>query len=108
MVVVRYVALVALVIWVGGMATVLVAADPARDLMATLQPIAYACGAAILVSFLLMKFVGPPPHAFFPRFGLAALMLAVTIYAAYTDTERLGAAASVAVGLVLLTWYVRE
>jgi hypothetical protein len=105
MVVVRYATLAALVLWLAAM-------TGARfgDLARRVEPIGYACGAAILVGLLVMKFVGPPPRAFLPRAAVAALMLAVAAAASFTaaGTASLLITINIALGLVLLMWYVRE
>ena len=62
MLLVRYVALVALVVWIGAMAGVLFAGVFARPLW-----LASGCGAVIIICLFVMKFVGPPPRAFVPR-----------------------------------------
>src|SRR2546428_10394219 len=72
MLAVRYVALAALVVWLGGMVTVVFG-----DLLRPYHVVALVCGAVILVSLFVMKFVGPPPHAFVPRASLTALMLLI-------------------------------
>ena len=82
MLLVRYLALAALVVWVGGMVIlgllvapqtfrVLQASNPADGRMlagalfgAILRQfhlVAYACGAVLLVCLFVMKFLGPPP-----------------------------------------------
>jgi hypothetical protein len=99
---VRYVALAALVVWIGGQLT-----SVGGQLFDRPDLLAYACGAIIVVALLVMKFVGPPPHAFAPRFALVVLMLAI---AAATGPRARSAALTVnlALGAVLLFWYVRE
>jgi hypothetical protein len=109
---VRYVAIVALVVWVGGMLTLgavvaptiargLESVDPAGGravadtllgaLIARVHVLAYAYGAVIGFSLLMMKFVGPPPRAFFIRFGIVAVMLALEVYAGtFVDRELAG------------------
>jgi uncharacterized membrane protein len=107
---VRYVGLVALVIWVGGMAVLsalvspvtwqaLEAADPAGgrilagvvfgDVLRLFHLLAYACGVVVLTSLLVMKFVGPPPSWFATRSAIAALMLAVMVYSGFSVTPEL-------------------
>jgi hypothetical protein len=104
MVAVRFAALAALVVWLGGILAVLFGDALRRD-----QLITYACGGVVFLSLLVMKFVGPPPHAFVARAGLTAAMLllaaAATLYRT-AATELM--ALSLAVGLVLLFWYVKE
>jgi hypothetical protein len=108
MVAVRYVALVALVVWIGGLVAALLAGEPLRGLVGQMQPLAYGCGGLILASFLLLKFVGPPPRAFFLRFGLVALMLVLLFAMSVIGLAEAAAIVNVVLGLVLLTWYVRE
>ena len=83
MLAVRYVALAALVVWLGGMVTVVFG-----ESLPPFHFVALTCGAVILVSLFVMKFVGPPPRGFVPRAALTAINLAL--------------------GLLLLFWYVRE
>jgi hypothetical protein len=103
MVAVRYAALAALVVWIGGMLTVVVG-DALTRFSTSL-----ACGGVVLLSLLVLKFVGPPPRAFVPRVALVAVMIVATILAA---TARLAAPTAAAVNLaiaaVLLIWYLYE
>jgi hypothetical protein len=104
MLAVRYVALVALVIWLGGMLTALFG-----DLLQPLQLVAYACGVVILISLFTMKFVGPPPQAFVPRAALTFLMLLLVGASAVQrtlSTALMGI--NLVLGFVLLFWYLRE
>jgi hypothetical protein len=104
MLAVRYVALGALVIWLGGMVTVTFA-----DVMRRHTLVALVCGSIIVVSLFIMKFVGPPPHGFMPRVGITALMLilvGVSVFMPHTATALAGV--NLALGLILLFWYVRE
>jgi len=102
MFVVRYVALAALVIWIGGQLT-----SVAGEIFDRPDLLAYACGSIIVAALLVMKFVGPPPHAFAPRLALVVLMLAVA--AATGARARVTAMTlNLALGAVLLFWYVRE
>src|SRR5947209_2221124 len=96
MLAVRYVALAALALWLGGIvtmgllvtpvtSTILQAVDPtpgtalATVLLATIVArfhlVAYGCGALIVLSLLTMKFVGPPPRAFVARMAIVVIML---------------------------------
>lgn len=162
MLAIRYVALVALVVWLGGMVVlglivapstfrVLQAQDPATGrvlagavfgaMLRQFHLLAYACGAIILVTLFIMKFMGPPPRAFVGRSAIVAVMLALAVYSggpvtreiaqlqsavsgpmnALPDSDprrarfdRLHATSTMlmtinmALGLVLLFWYVRE
>jgi hypothetical protein len=98
---IRYLALAALVVWLGGMVVlglivapttfrVLQEADPSGgrviagalfgDLLAQFHWLAYACGGVVLVALFVMKFVGPPPPAFVVRAAIVAAMLAIAVY----------------------------
>jgi hypothetical protein len=94
MVAVRYAALAALVVWIAAMLT-LVAGDALARYATPL-----ACGAIVLLGLLVMKFVGPPPRAFIPRIALVGGMLIATVLRIPALTLALGA--------VLLFWYVYE
>jgi len=103
MVVVRYTALVALVVWLGAMQTALVAG-------AALEPIwlQYACGGVIVVCLFAMKFLGPPPRAFVVRLGIALLMIGLTAYAHRNGHWYPVVLTPMALGFVSLIWYARE
>ncbi|HXI29669.1 MAG TPA: hypothetical protein VNG89_14620 [Vicinamibacterales bacterium] len=106
MIAVRFATLVALVFWLGAMT-----AARFSDLFRRLDLVAYACGAVTIVGLFVMKFIGPPPHGFKPRAGVAILMVALAIGAAFTHAAETAAALltlNIALGFVLLTWYVRE
>jgi hypothetical protein len=104
MLAVRYVALAALVVWLGGMVTAVFG-----DFLRPFHLVSLACGSIILVSLFIMKFVGPPPHAFVPRAALTALMLLVLgLSAVLRSASSLLLEINLVLGLVLLFWYVRE
>ena len=95
---------VALVIWLGGMMTVTFA-----DVMRRLNLVSLICGSVIVVSLFIMKFVGPPPHGFVPRVGLTVLMLILVGLSAFMPGFAPAlAGVNLALGFVLLFWYVRE
>ena len=106
---VRYAALLALAIWVGGMLAMLwLGAAPPRTQILFRQ-LAYPCGGVMLLSLFVQKFVGPPPRAFPLRAALTAAMLALVAYADITrGSSELPPALAVLVGLGLMTWYARE
>jgi hypothetical protein len=100
MVVLRFVALLTLVIWIGGLVALGAIAAPAIfDTLAT-QPdggrmlagalfgeilrrfhlVTYAAGAVLLGTLILRRVLGPAPRRFAWRAGLAALMLAASAY----------------------------
>jgi hypothetical protein len=96
----RFVALLTLVIWVGGLLALGAVAAPAIFDVLAAQPdggrmlagalfgeilrrfhlVTYAAGAILLATLLLRRVLGPAPRRFAWRAGLAALMLAATAY----------------------------
>ena len=101
MLAVRYLALAALVVWLGGMVVlgvivapttfrVLQDADPGGgrviagalfgELLSRFDLLAYTCGGVVLVALFVMKFLGPPPAAFVVRAAIVAAMLAIAVY----------------------------
>jgi hypothetical protein len=101
MVIVRYAALVALVVWLGAMQTAM--ALPGLDR----QWLEYACGSVLVAALLTMKLVGPPPHGFKMRIGLAAAMLGLAVVE-YRDGILPLRLVNMCLGFVSLIWYVRE
>jgi uncharacterized membrane protein len=97
----RYVYVLALVVWLGGMVVlgaviapttfqVLQASAPetgralAGELFGTILArfhyVAYACGGLLLISLGALAVLGPRPRAFAVRLGLIAAMLLVSVY----------------------------
>jgi hypothetical protein len=106
MIVVRYLTLVALVIWIGAMVD-----QRFGDLFRRPQLVAYICGGAIVVGLFALKFLGPPPSAFVVRAGITVLMLvtaAATALIAPRDLSGPLTALNICLGFILLIWYVRE
>ncbi len=103
MFVVRYVALAAVVIWLGALQGVLV---DGRTMPVTTIP--YVCGAVLLVGLFALKFVGPPPRAFVPRIATVVFMLAVTLSEPWWSSARTPALINAALGFALLAWYAHE
>lgn len=99
MFVVRYVALLALVLWLGVML------NETAWIRGPL--VGFACGAVLLASLVALKFLGPPPRSFVPRAAIVALMLAVAMYARYNGQTAL-TMVNLLLGGVLLGWYARE
>ena len=101
---VRYAALVALVLWIGSMTSRVFGSGVWQG---RLFP--SACGAVIVLCLLVMKFVGPPPGGFIPRIAITVGMILLGVISV---TQRSTAAAlqplAMALGFVLLFWYVRE
>jgi hypothetical protein len=100
MFVVRYVALLALVLWLGVMLH-------ETSWLRSTQLLGLACGAAVLVALTALKFLGPPPHAYFSRVAIVGVMLAVAIFSRYSGRAA-PAAINLVLGIVLLGWYARE
>jgi len=97
----RYVYVLALVIWLGGMVVLGALVAPATfqvlqagaaengralagELFGTLLErfhyVAYACGGVLLLSIGAMAVLGPRPRAFAVRLGLITVMLLVSLY----------------------------
>jgi hypothetical protein len=109
MLAIRYVTLAALVVWLGGLVTLGLLVAPSTEDLRRFQPVGYACGAIIFVCLLVLKFVGPPPRDFFPRIGLVAAMLLVALYSGMRPQHSPASMTiDIALGAVLLFWYVRE
>ena len=109
MLAIRYVTLAALVVWLGGMVTLTLLSVPSTEDLRRFRLVGYACGAIIFVCLFVIKFVGPPPHDFFRRLGLVAVMIAVALYAGIRpQASTVSMTIDIVLGFVLLFWYVRE
>ena len=107
MLAVRYVALAALVFWLGAIAATLTGQSTDDASRWHFLPEAAAC--IIIGCFVVMKLVGPPPAAFFLRTAIVIAMLAVAIYADWARPRpSLPMSIDLALGGVLLFWYVKE
>src|SRR5262249_32193331 len=82
-IVVRFLALAALVVWLGAMVVDLWFGVVAVDTLRAIRLLAYASGVLILACLFVMKFVGPPPPAFVPRAAIVAAMLLVAAWPAF-------------------------
>jgi uncharacterized membrane protein len=121
MLAVRYVYILALVVWLGGMVVlgalvapatfgVLQAQEPVagRELagavfgtiLARFHYVAYAAGGLLLLTLAAMRILGPKPVAFGIRAGLVALMLAVSMYSGIMVSQRIDAVQQEAGGVV--------
>lgn len=110
MLVLRYAALLALVVWVGGLVALGgIAAPSIFDVVAARQiadgrllsgalfgemlrrftTASYVCGGVLLLSLILRRILGPRPHRFAWRAAIAALMLAATAYASISVASRI-------------------
>ena len=109
MLAIRYVTLAALVVWLGGLVTLGLLLAPSPEQLRQFRLIGYACGAIIFVCLFVLKFIGPPPHDVFRRIGLVAVMLLVALYSGMRPQDSLASIRiDIALGFVLLFWYVRE
>ena len=109
MLAIRYMTLAALVVWLGGMVAFALLTSPSTAELQRFQLVGYACGAIIFVCLFVIKFVGPPPHDFFRRAGLVAVMIAVSLYGGMrSQAATMAMAIDIVLGFVLLFWYVRE
>lgn len=109
MLAVRYLALMALVLWLGDLAGGLLGPAGVRPF----PSLAYGSAAVLFVSLFVMKFVGPPPAAFVPRAAIVFAMMTLEVYTRllvdhHTDQERWLMVLTLVPGLSLLYWYVRE
>ncbi len=121
MLAIRYLALAALVVWLGGMIAlgllvapsifgVLQSAVPDAangrmlagatfgEILRRFHLLAYGCGAIIMASLFVMKFVGPPPQSFVPRVAMVAVMLAIALYSGVPVTGEINAIQSQVAG----------
>jgi hypothetical protein len=101
MLVLRYAALLALVVWVGGLVALGGIAAPAifavvaerqiadgrvlsgalfGEILARFTVVSYVSAGVLLLSLILRRILGPRPHRFAWRAGIGALMLAATVY----------------------------
>jgi len=106
----RYAAVLALVVWVGGLVALGgIAAPSAFEVMAARQIpegrqlagalfgemlrrftlISYAAGGVVMLTLVARRILGPRPHRFAWRAGLAAVMLASTAYGSMAVATRI-------------------
>jgi hypothetical protein len=129
----RYVYVLALAIWLGGMVVLGVLVVPtmfevlqtdvpetgrslAGDLLATtvarFHYVAYACGSALVVTLTAMAVLGPRPTGFAFRLVLSGAMLLVALYSGFAIIGQMDATrltmVNVAGALVLLYWEARD
>ena len=117
----RYVYVLALVVWLGGMVILGALVAPTTfDVLQTRLPdggrelagavfgaiiagfhyVAYAAGALLLVTLGMMRILGPRPAAFGVRAAIVVLMLAVAAYSGLVVLERIDALQAAAGGLL--------
>lgn len=110
MFVVRFVALIALAVWIGGMIMpIWMSGSVPADLGRQTRTLSYVCGGALLISLFAMKFLGPPPRQFSVRAAVVALMIGLVAAAHLTKSASPAPTiVDIVLSFVLLSWYVRE
>ena len=111
MIALRYVYVLALSIWFGGIITIGAVIAPVSDMaLRRFYVTSYVAGALVLVSLFAMALLGPRPSGFFARFSVALAMFAVTLYAGLElRTFSINMLALTGVGgLALLFWEARD
>jgi hypothetical protein len=110
MLVLRYAALLALVVWVGGLVALGGIAAPAifavvaerqvadgrvlsgalfGDMLARFTVVSYFSAGLLLLTLIARRILGPRPHRFAWRAGIGALMLATTVYGSFGVAARI-------------------
>lgn len=121
MLVLRYVALIALVLWIGGLLALGGIAFPAAfdvtaarhihdsqvlagalvaEMLRRFEPVSWTAGGILLLTLIIRAILGPRPRRFAWRAALVTVMLAVSVYAGLVidaRIERLGNAIGVPV-----------
>ena len=106
----RYLYVLALVLWLGGMATAgaivapatfsvleawnpqtgrVLAGDVFGAVLSRMNLIAYLAGAVMVIVLTVQRLLGPRPNSYGIRVGLIALMLALTMYSSRVATPRI-------------------
>lgn len=112
MLVLRYAAVLALVVWVGGLVALGAIAAPSifeviaarqiadarllsgalfGEMLARFTVVSYSCGGVVLLSLIVRRILGPRPHRLAWRAGIGAVMLAVTAYGSFGIAGRITA-----------------
>jgi hypothetical protein len=107
----RYVYVLALSIWFGGIVIIGVVATPVPDeVLHRFVLVSYLAGGLLLVSLFAMALLGPRPSGFAARFLVAVLMVALTIYSGREQhaLSRGVLALTALGGLALLFWEARD
>ncbi len=107
----RYVYVLALSIWFGGLIVVGAIVAPVSDVaLRRFHITSYISGGLVLTSLFGMALLGPRPSGFFARFAVAVGMFAVSLYTGLQmRTVSINLLALTAVGgLALLFWEARD
>ena len=111
MIALRYVYVLALSVWFGGIVVIWGVAGPASDaVVRRFFLMSYAAGAVLLASLLGMALLGPRPSGFAGRLGVVIAMCGLTMYSGLAlQTFSTGPMALVGLGgLALLFWEARD
>jgi len=107
----RYVYVLALSIWFGGIIMIGAIVAPVSDAaLRRFHLTSYVTGALVLTSLFAMALLGPRPSGFFARFAVALGMFAITLYAGLqvrSLSPNLLALTAIG-GLALLFWEARD
>ena len=111
MVALRYVYVLALSLWFGGIITIGAIVSPVSDVvLRRFFLTSYVAGALVLTTLFGMALLGPRPSGFFARFAVAVGMFAVTLYAGLAlRSLSINLLIPIALGgLLLLFWEARD
>ena len=107
----RYVYVLALSLWFGGIITIGAIVSPLSDVVLhRFFLTSYVAGALVLTTLFGMALLGPRPSGFFARFAVAVGMFAVTLYAGLA-LRSLSINLLIPIvlgGLLLLFWEARD
>jgi len=107
----RYVYVLALSIWFGGIILIGVIVAPVSDrALHRFHVTSYTAGILVLASLSAMALLGPRPSGFFARLAVAFAMFGLTLYAGL-EVQSLSInllALTAAGGLALLFWEARD
>lgn len=107
----RYVYVLALSVWFGGIITIGAIVSPVSDaVLRRFFLTSYVAGGLVLTTLFGMALLGPRPSGFFARFAVAVGMFGVTLYAGLElRSLSLNLLALTAIGgLALLFWEARD
>jgi hypothetical protein len=107
----RYVYVLSLSIWFGGIVMIGAIVSPVSDgALHRFFVTSYVAGALVLTTLFGMALLGPRPSGFFARLGVAVGMLAVTLYAGLQlRSLSINLLAVIGIGgLALLFWEARD
>ena len=111
MIALRYVYVLALSIWFGGIIMIGAVVAPVTDAaLRRFYVTSYVAGALVLITLFAMALLGPRPSGFFARFAVALAMFAITLYGGVqlrAFSINLLAFTGMG-GLVLLFWEARD